>query len=208
MKPLHGAVFDAIHRCREAVFDAVIDEVLHPSEKMPLRHLGINQFADHLFQLGKPSQAYCSLTSKTATLLEQVTMSILERQHIDQWSRYTRHMPIQWSLHSVGASAETHAKNRQELYEVTKALEQAAKKRQAAPARQGKKGTSPKHNKAGSKVGSSALVDQPGSPALSKKHKSGTAADGPAAASGQIDGSVESPGTPAACCMPLASCLR
>ena len=116
-------------------------------------------------------------------------------------------MLIQWSFRSVGASAETHAKNRQELYEVSKALEQAAKKRQAAPARQGKKGTSSKH-KSGSKVGSSALVDQPGSPAVSKKHKSGTAADGPAAASGQIDGSVESPGTPAACCMPPASCLR
>ncbi|KAL0040673.1 hypothetical protein WJX79_001241 [Trebouxia sp. C0005] len=128
-------------RLREAVFDAVIDEVLRPSEKMPLRHLGINQFADHLFQLG--------------------------------------------------ASAKTHAKNRQELYEVSKALEQAAKKRQTAPARQAKKGTSSKH-KAGFKVGSSALVDQPGSPAISKKRKGGTAADGTAAASGQINGSVES----------------
>ncbi len=117
-------------------------------------------------------------------------------------------MLIQWILHAVGASAETHAKNRQELYEVSKALEQAAKKRQAAPARQGKKGTSSKHNKAGSKVGSSALVDQPGSPAVSKKHKGGTAADGTSAASGQINGSVESPGTPATCCMPPASCLR
>lgn len=116
-------------------------------------------------------------------------------------------MLIHWSLCSVGASAETHAKNRQELYEVSKALEQAAKKQQAAPARQGKKGTSSKHNKAGSKVGSSALVDQPGSPAVSKRHKSGTAADGPAAGSGQIDGSVESPGTPAACCMTPVSCL-
>jgi len=58
-EPLHGAVFDDIHRCREAVFDAVIDEVLRPSEKMPLRHLGLEQFADHLFQLGKPLQAYC-----------------------------------------------------------------------------------------------------------------------------------------------------
>jgi len=108
-------------------------------------------------------------------------------------------MLIQRSLCSVGASAETHAKNRQELYEVSKALGQAAKKRQTAPARQGKKGTSSKHSKAGSKAGSSALVDQPGSPVSSKKHKSSTAADGPAAASGQIDGSVESPGTPAAC---------
>lgn len=113
-----------------------------------------------------------------------------------------------WSLHSVGASAETHAKNRQELYEVSKALEQAAKKRQIAPAKQGKKGTSSKHNKAGSKVGSSALVDQPGNPAVSKKRKSGTAAHGTAAASSQATGSVESPGTPANCCMPPASCLR
>jgi len=117
-------------------------------------------------------------------------------------------MRIQWSLHSVGASAETHGKNRQELYEVSKALEQAAKKRQTAPARQGKKGTSSKHSKAGSKAGSSALMDQPGSPAVSKKHKSGTATDGTAAASGQTTGSVESPGTPTACCMPPASCLR
>ena len=64
VRPSHSAVFDAIHDCREAVFDAVIDEVQRPSEKMPLRHLGINQFADHLFQLGKPLQAYCSLASK------------------------------------------------------------------------------------------------------------------------------------------------
>ena len=71
------SLFDAIHHCREAVFDAVIDEVLRPSEKMPLRHLGINQFADHLFQLGKPLQAYCSLISKTASLFRQVNVSIL-----------------------------------------------------------------------------------------------------------------------------------
>ncbi len=51
---LHSAVFDVAHLCREAVFDSVIDEVLRPSEKMPLRHLGTNQFAAHLFQLGEP----------------------------------------------------------------------------------------------------------------------------------------------------------
>jgi len=70
VRPLHTAVFDTIHHCREAVFDAVIDEVLRPSEKTPLRHLGIDQFADHLFHLGKPLQAYCSLTSKTTSLLK------------------------------------------------------------------------------------------------------------------------------------------
>jgi hypothetical protein len=77
VRPLHSAVFDAIHHCREAVFDAVIDEVVRPSEKMPLRHLGLEQFADHLFQLGKPLQAYCSLASKTHDCSKQVTMSIL-----------------------------------------------------------------------------------------------------------------------------------
>ena len=83
---VRSAVFDANHHCREAVFDAVIDEVLRPSEKMPLRHLGINQFADHLFQLGKPLQAYCSLTSKTISLFKQATVSILGCHPIDQWS--------------------------------------------------------------------------------------------------------------------------
>lgn len=35
------------------MFDAVIDEVVRPSEKMPLRHLAVEKLADHLFQLGK-----------------------------------------------------------------------------------------------------------------------------------------------------------
>ena len=39
--------------CRDAVFDVVSDEVLHPSEKMPLQHLAVNELAEHLFQLGK-----------------------------------------------------------------------------------------------------------------------------------------------------------
>ena len=35
------------------MFDAVIDEMVRPSEKMPLRHLAVEKLADHLFQLGK-----------------------------------------------------------------------------------------------------------------------------------------------------------
>ena len=39
--------------CREAVFNAVIDEVMHPSQNMPFKHLAVEELADHLFQLGK-----------------------------------------------------------------------------------------------------------------------------------------------------------
>ncbi len=49
--------------CREAVFDAVIDETVHPSEKMPLRHLAIEEFADHLFQLGETVALLLSCTT-------------------------------------------------------------------------------------------------------------------------------------------------
>ena len=42
-------------QCREAIFDTLIKEVLHPSEKLPLRHLAVQELADHIFQLGEPS---------------------------------------------------------------------------------------------------------------------------------------------------------
>lgn len=42
-------------QCREAIFDPLIKEAVHPSEKLPLRHLAVQELADHLFQLGKPS---------------------------------------------------------------------------------------------------------------------------------------------------------
>jgi len=102
----------------------------------------------------------------------------------------------------AGASAETHAKNRQELYEVSKALEQAAKKRQAVAAKQGHKGSA-KH-RSSSKAGSSAALDQAGSSAVhtsaavSKKHKGSNAS---ASANGHAVGSVESPGTSSSYCV-------
>lgn len=45
------------------MFDAVIDETVHPSEKMPLRHLAIEEFADHLFQLGETVALLLSCTT-------------------------------------------------------------------------------------------------------------------------------------------------
>lgn len=39
-------------RLREAVFDAVAAEVLHPSDNTPFKHLDAQALADHIFQLG------------------------------------------------------------------------------------------------------------------------------------------------------------
>lgn len=132
-------------RLRDAVFDVVSDEVLHPSEQMPLQHLAVDELAEHLFQLG--------------------------------------------------ASSGTHAKNRQELYEASKALEQAARKSQASSAKQAKKGLSPQQRSI-AKAGSSATKSEPSSNAMlasagvSKKHKAA-----PVAGNASAIDSVESPDT-------------
>lgn len=103
------------------------------------------------------------------------------------------------TLLCIGASSETHAKNRQELYEVSKALEQAAKKRAATGAgKLGKKSPSVKQ-KAKSKAGGPADMNVSHSNMLqsesgvSKKKRKTV----PASAKGQASGSVESPGEPA-----------
>ena len=108
----------------------------------------------------------------------------------------TQKQPENKLLHlSTGASAETHAKNRQELYEVSKALEQAAKKRQTVAAKQGKNSSLSSKQKPGKKAGGSAVSEQLGSSAVhaspvgSDKHKAARAS-----ANGQANGSVESPG--------------
>lgn len=50
-------------QCRAAIFDTLIKEVLHPTEKLPLRHLAVQELADHLFQLGEsahlPAAEHC-----------------------------------------------------------------------------------------------------------------------------------------------------
>ena len=33
----------------------LMKEVVHPSEKLPLRHLAVQELADHLFELGESS---------------------------------------------------------------------------------------------------------------------------------------------------------
>lgn len=48
---------------REAIFDTSIKEILHPTEKLPLRHLAVQELADHLFELGEsahlPAAEHC-----------------------------------------------------------------------------------------------------------------------------------------------------
>lgn len=95
--------------------------------------------------------------------------------------------------------SETHAKNRQELYEVSKSVQQAAKK--LDPARAGKqaKHSASTKQKVNGKVEGPAekaaslnnLQSKPG--ASKKKHKSAPSANG------QASGWVESPGEPAFC---------
>ena len=132
--------------------------------------------------------------------------------------RVTRHhgslcpqkQPENKLLHlSTGASAETHAKNRQELYEVSTALEQAAKKRQTVAAKQGKNSSLSSKQKPDRKAGGSAVAEQPGSSAVhaspvgSDKHKAaGTSANG------QANGSVKSPGIHLTASQLLLACKR
>lgn len=105
----------------------------------------------------------------------------------------TRHLWI-----CAGASAETHAKNRQELYEVSKALEQAAKKQQSTAAgKQGKKRASSDQKALPKATGPSDM-----GASRSKLHSESGGSrkkrqiDATASANKQAFGLVESPGEP------------
>lgn len=117
------------------------------------------------------------------------------------------------SLESLcaGASPQTHAKNRHELYDISKSLEHAAKKQQqSAIGKQSKKcslGKRKAHiNVIKPAVDTGAVqshIAQPQAEGSRKKHKAGKAA-----ANGQTSGSVESPGgltNCVACCQPRSS---
>ena len=83
----------------------------------------------------------------------------------------------------------THAKNRQELYEVSKALEQAGKKQKLVVAKQGTTDLSGKQTKTSAgQSGTSIVLTSPG---VSKKRK--VKVD---SANGHATGSVESSGVP------------
>ena len=89
----------------------------------------------------------------------------------------------------TGASPNTHARNRQELYETNKALEQAVKKRpQHGHGKQGKKEQLKAEDHLDGDTLQSNLV-QLESGSSKKRHKTGKAK-----ADGEASGSVESPG--------------
>lgn len=97
-----------------------------------------------------------------------------------------------------GASSETHVRNRQELYDVSKALEQAAKKR--APAGAGKQGKKSASIQQTAKRMADRSVDMRALPSDLRQSKSGASQkklESVPSANEQTSGSVESPGEPA-----------
>ena len=46
--------------CSEGAIQVVAEELRHPSEHHPLKHLKPDKLADHLFQMGEPPAGCCS----------------------------------------------------------------------------------------------------------------------------------------------------